>query len=286
MYKKLLFTILLSGSLNAQTYSNTTVTAIPDNNTTGVTSTIPISLVQTINDPSKVTIKMDLTHTWIGDVTVALVVPGGSGVGSIALLKRLGSTTTTGVGSSANFLAGNVLSFNSAAAATISTTGLTDTSNIPTGVYLPTASSTLLPTEYTVANLSTLFSGLAVNGNWAIKLFDAADEDTGSLNNWQVVFDTGTFLGVNTSIVSNPGLSVLGNPFNETLNLKINTAAKDVKFDIYSMDGKKVYSHHQSASKNANGEIKIPTESWASGLYILSPVLNGEKLMNIKLIKK
>ena len=286
MNKKLFFSILLSGVLGAQTFSNTTLTAIPDNSTAGVISTIPVNLVKTISDPSKVTIKMDLTHTWCGDVTVGLVVPGGATSGAIALIKRLGSTTTTGAGSSVNFAAGNILAFNSAATAyVVPGTGGTN-SSVPAGTYLPTVSSTLAPTDYTVANLTTLFTNLSVSGNWSLKLFDAAVGDTGSLNNWQVVFDEGTFLGVNTSIVSTPALSVLGNPFKETLNLKLNTSAKDVRFDIYSMEGKKVYSYQQSASKNASGDLKIPTESWSSGVYILSSVVNGEKMMTIKLIKK
>lgn len=286
MNKKLLFSILLSGSLSAQTYSNNVATPIPDNdNVTGTTSVIPVSLVQTISDPSKVSVKLALTHTWGGDVTAALVVPGGASTGSIALLKRIGSTTATGVGTGADFAAANVLTFNSAASGTIVTTGLTGTSIIPAGVYLPSGLAVSNPVAYSPANLATLFNNLAVNGNWTLKLFDGAADDTGSLNNWQVVFDPGTFLGVDTSIVSNPALSVLGNPFRETLNLKVNTAVKDVKFDIYSVDGKKVYSHNQSAMV-ANGELKIPTASWAPGLYILSPSLNGEKLMSIKLIKK
>ena len=82
MNKKLFFSILLSGVLGAQTFSNTTLTAIPDNSTAGVISTIPVNLVKTISDPSKVTIKMDLTHTWCGDVTVGLVVPGGATSGA------------------------------------------------------------------------------------------------------------------------------------------------------------------------------------------------------------
>ncbi|WDF46325.1 proprotein convertase P-domain-containing protein [Chryseobacterium sp. KACC 21268] len=286
MNKKLFFAILLSGALGAQTFSNTTLTAIPDNSTAGVTSSIPVSLVETISDPSKVSVKLALTHTWSGDVTVGLVVPGGATTGAIALIKRVGSTTATGVGSSANFGSANVLTFNSAATAPISTVGLLTGDNIPAGTYLPSVSATTNPADYTVANLSTLFTGLAVNGTWSLKLFDSVASDTGSLNNWQVVFDPGTFLGVNTSIVSTPGLSVLGNPFKETLNLKVNTSAKDVKFDIYSMDGKKVYSYNQNASKNSSGDLKIPTESWTSGMYILTPIVNGERLMTIKLIKK
>lgn len=286
MNKKLFFAMLLSGVLGAQTFSNTTLTAIPDNSTTGVISSIPVSLVQTISDPSKVSVKLALTHTWSGDITVGLVVPGGASTGAIAIIKRLGSTTATGVGSSANFGSANVLTFNSAATAPISTVGLLTGDNVPAGTYLPSVSSTLIPTDYTVANLSTLFTGLAVSGNWSLKLFDNASGDTGSLNNWQVVFDPGTFLGVNTSIVNTPGLAVLGNPFKETLNLKVNTSAKDVKFDIYSIDGKKVYSYNQNLSKNTSGDLKIPTENWSSGIYILTPVVNGERLMTIKLIKK
>ena len=285
MKTKLLFSIILAGNLTAQTYSNNTVTPIPDNNVAGTTSIIPMSLVQTISDPSKVSIKLALTHTWGGDVTAALVVPGGASTGSIALIKRLGSTTAAGVGTGADFAAANVLSFNSAASGPINTTGLTGASVIPAGVYLPSGSAISNPTDYSPANLSTLLNGAAVNGDWTLKLFDGAVDDTGSLNNWQVVFDAGTFLGIDTAIINNPGLSVMGNPFKETLNLKINTAAKDLKFDIHSMDGRKVYSYNK-ATIGMNGEIKIPTDSWASGVYILSPNLNGEKLMNIKLIKK
>lgn len=285
MKTKLFFSVLLAGSLSAQTYSSNTVVSIPDNNVAGTTSTIPVSLVKTINDPSKVSINFDITHTWSGDLTIALVVPGSSGVGSNALLKRVGSVTATGVGSGANFVAGNIISFNSAAAGPINTTGLVSASNIPAGVYLPTASATLIPEDYTVADLSAMFNNLAVAGDWTVKLFDNATGDIGSVNNWQVVFDAGTFLGVDTSIINNPALSVMGNPFKESLNLKINTAAKDVKFDIYSMDGKKVYSQSKIAA-DANGQLKIATDSWPAGMYILSPVLNGEKLMNIKLIKK
>lgn len=196
------------------------------------------------------------------------------------------STAPTSIGSSVNFGAGNILAFNSLATAqVVPGTGGTN-SNVPAGTYLPTQGAALAPTAYSVTNLATLFTNLAVNGTWSLKLLDGSAGDTGKLNNWQIVFDAGTFLGVNTSIVSTPGLSVLGNPFKETLNLKVNTAAKDVKFEIYSMEGEKVYSYHQASSKNTNGELQIPTANWSAGMYILNSVVNGEKLMSIKLIKK
>ena len=285
MKKLLFFSICLSGLVSAQTYSNPTSFPIPDSNTTGIQSNIPVALVKTISDPSKVSVNLDLTHTWSGDITAALVVPGSSGVGPIALLKRIGSTTTTGVGSSANFLAGNVLKFNSAASGVL-VPPAGSASNIPGGIYLPTEGATLLPVDYSVANLTTLFTNLQVNGTWALKVFDTSGGDSGSLNNWQIVFDAGTFLGIDTTITSTPGLTVMGNPFKETLNLKVNTAAKNVQFDIYSMDGKKVYSYDQKGSKIANSDLKISTDKWSAGIYILTPVVNDEKLMSIKLMKK
>lgn len=288
MNKNIFFFILLSGILTAQTFSNTTLTAIPDNSLVGTTSIVPVSITKTISNPAKVTIKLDLTHSWAGDVTIALVPPGGTETGAIALLKRMNNTIPTATGCNANFLAGNIIAFNSAATVKlIGLTGWNTNTNIPAGVYLPSSENiNTIPTGYSEADLSTLFSNLAVNGDWKLKLFDSVNNDTGSLNNWQVVFDEGAFLGVNTSIVSTPGLSVLGNPFRETLNLKVNTSAKDVKFDIYSINGKKVYSYQQSTSKNTSGDLKIPTENWNAGVYILAPVVNGEKLMTIKIIKK
>lgn len=275
----------LSGLLGAQTYSNPTAVPIPDNNPIGGQSDIPVALVKTITNPSKVTINLDLSHTWCGDVTVGLVVPGGSTTGAIALLKRIGSVTPTGVGSSANFLAGNVLSFNSAATNLV-VPPVGSALNVPAGIYLPTGSATLLPADYSIADLSTLFNNVAVNGTWSLKFLDSAGGDTGTLNNWQVVFDPGTFLGVNTTITSTPGLTVLGNPFKETLNLKVNTAARDVQFDIYSMDGKKVYSYKQGIMNNSSGNLQIATGNWSAGIYLLTPTVNGEKLMSIKLMKK
>lgn len=279
MKKLLFFTICISGFMSAQTFSNTTQTFIPDNNLTGVQSDIPVNISGTITDPSKVFIKMDLAHTWSGDLTIALLRPGQSATGPIALIKRMGTST---VGSSSKFISGEVITFNAAATNFVNIAG----STIPAGTYKPTAGTNVNPTDYTVADLSSLFSNLAINGTWSLKLFDSSGGDLGRLNNWQIVFEAGALLGIDTSVVSNPGLSVLGNPFTETLNLKINSLAKEVKFNIYSMDGKKVYSYEQNSSKNTNGELKISTDKWSTGMYILSPIVNGEKLMNIKLLKK
>jgi len=59
------------------TGSNTTATAIPDNNTTGITSTINIGTNLTIKSMS---VGVNITHTWRGDVKIDLVGPDGTTV--------------------------------------------------------------------------------------------------------------------------------------------------------------------------------------------------------------
>ena len=192
MKKLLFFSICISGMIGAQIFSNTTPAFIPDNNSSGVLSNIPVNIVGTIADHSKVFIKMDLNHTWCGDLTIVLIRPGQSGTGPIALVKRMG---TSSVGSGADFLTGRVIAFNSAATEFVDVAA----STIPAGTYLPTAGVNIYPQEYTLADLSAMFTNLPINGTWSLKLFDNSSGDSGKLNNWQVVFEAGAVLGIDTS---------------------------------------------------------------------------------------
>ncbi|WP_435528945.1 proprotein convertase P-domain-containing protein [Lysobacter enzymogenes] len=60
-----------------QTYSNATDVNIPDNNATGVTSSIAVS-GRTGNAPSNAQVAVDIVHTYQGDLIVDLVAPDGS----------------------------------------------------------------------------------------------------------------------------------------------------------------------------------------------------------------
>jgi serine protease len=60
-----------------QTYTNGTDVSIPDNNNTGVTSTIAVS-GRTGNAPSNAQVAVNIVHTYIGDLIVDLIAPDGS----------------------------------------------------------------------------------------------------------------------------------------------------------------------------------------------------------------
>jgi serine protease len=62
-----------------RTYTNTTVISIPDNNSTGITSTIDVTDLMVI---SEMAVTVDITHTYIGDLRVTLTSP----IGTLATL--------------------------------------------------------------------------------------------------------------------------------------------------------------------------------------------------------
>ncbi len=147
---------------------------IPDNNATGVSSTISITDNFTIAD---VTVTLNnLTHTWIGDLVASLTnLTTGT---TVNLFNRVGRTTL-GVGDSTNF-SGNY-SFNDTFTGSLWTTaaGLNGIANIPSGNYYATAATG------TVSLLSA-FSGQSALGDWQLNIQDRTGLDTGSLGSWSL----------------------------------------------------------------------------------------------------
>ncbi|WP_172806772.1 S8 family serine peptidase [Endozoicomonas arenosclerae] len=63
-----------SGGGSSDEFSNTTPVAIPDNNTTGITSTVNSTRS---GDSGTVTVSVNITHTYRGDLKIQLVAPNG-----------------------------------------------------------------------------------------------------------------------------------------------------------------------------------------------------------------
>jgi len=285
--KLLLSALFFSALMQAQTYTNGTATPIPDAvagaggacgsnvvSPTPVSSTINVPLTATITDPTTLTINLDLVHTWIGDVVVELETPAGTTCG---LIKRLGSTALdTSCGDASTFTAGNVLSFNSANATPISVVPAT----IPAGSYAPSGGLAATPATVTLCNLATFLNGVAINGDWKLNLSDYGAGDTGSLNTWSIVY---TGLGGEEFVFTN-AVSVLGNPFENELIVKVNNLSTSTAvMNLYAMDGKlvnttNVYNFAESTS--------IETSRLTQGVYLLVAEIDGVTQKAIRVIKK
>jgi subtilisin-like proprotein convertase family protein len=172
-------------------FTNTTPVVIPDNNSTGVTSAITVSGISpaALSATSVVSVKLNLTHTYDGDLSISLIAPSGN---TILLSNRRG-------GSGDNFT--NTI-FN------MSATTLIANGTAPfTGSFKPDG------------NFSSLTGN--ANGTWLLKVQDLANVDTGRIQNWSLTINNLVPETINYSWTSSPAgfTSALQNPSdNPTIN--------------------------------------------------------------------
>jgi subtilisin-like proprotein convertase family protein len=167
------------------TFENNTAVNIPDRNSADFPSgesTIAISQNGTIIDASKVSIELDIAHTFGADVAIELIAPNGDKCG---IINKINNTE--------EFVTDNKLTFN-----TLHTAFLVPIGGVyVTGNYAPTFAPDLTqigtPVSITPIALSTFFTGKNINGTWKLKMYDCAPADVGKLNSWKIKFDTGAF---------------------------------------------------------------------------------------------
>ena len=284
--KLLFYALFFSSLLQAQTYTNTTVIPLADGSpgcasnsvTPGMTSsTITVPIAGTIIDPNSLTINLDLTHTWIGDLVVEVETPANT---KCVLLKRMGATGATpdtDCGDNSNFVAGNILSFKSSNTTLIDYAAGTTAYNIPSGNYAPTGvGPTDYPNTYSLCNLTTFFNGVSVNGNWKLNVRDSGGGDTGSINSWSLVF---TALS-NEEFVFTNAVSVLGNPFENELIVKINNlSTSSALLNLYATDGKLV---NQTNVTTFEESTSINTTTLSKGVYFLVAEIDGVTQKSIR----
>ncbi len=242
-----------SGTVDTRTFSSGDVPkSIPDNNSTGVSSTLTLNDGHSIQDFQ---VTVNITHTYIGDLVVSLISPSGTEVilsnregGSADNINKTYSLTnfngqdavgtwTLKVKDLAQYDTGTIDSWSLTVKATYSstthdfsstdtpisipdnnTTGITSTLNVSASatvtsfdvtvnithtyigdlivtLYAPNGSSTVLSNREggSADNINktwtvTASSGLAIHGDWKLKVTDNAGADVGTLDNWKLSF--------------------------------------------------------------------------------------------------
>jgi subtilisin-like proprotein convertase family protein len=155
--KTILFDTNSNGILDSKTVSSGTVNiAIPDNNLTGISSTIAISgfpaNVQDVN------VTLNITHTYVEDLQIFLTGPSGA---KIPLIVNRG---------------GNGQNFTNTTLddeATFSIASITAAQNPFTGSYRPESAL-------------SIFDGTPANGNWTLNILDDFPADVGTLVSWSL----------------------------------------------------------------------------------------------------
>lgn len=157
--------------------------AIPDGSPVGVT-TPPLTLAPDGTTILDVVVSMNITHSWIGDLNVALsydhdCTPGTAPFGPVSVMCRqqlAGCPVDNCCGCSGD-LAGTYVFGTNGATKEIAATAAQCTAVIPTGCYRSAVES---------AFSFSVFSGLRKDGCWTLSLQDGAGLDTGTLQSWRI----------------------------------------------------------------------------------------------------
>ena len=208
-------------------FTNATVTPIPDNgcgSNSAATAAVVVSGQPTTVPSSKIAVRLNISHTFDGDLKIYLISPQG----------QVLCLTADNSGSGANF---TNTTFSDAGIAPLTFGGAPYT-----GIYKPQggAPAPACISGAFINNFATFnFGSINPNGTWTLRVFDAAAVDVGTLNNWSISFSGPESFNTAEQASYIPYFSAAGGLLSSPLykaangNLGIGTDNPQQKLDIF-----------------------------------------------------
>ncbi len=213
--------------------SNVPLTIATQANVT-VNSTLNIPTGGIIND---VNIFMDVTHSWINDITATLISPAGT---EVQLFVRPCSGAQDII-------------------ATFDDSGSDVVCGSVPGIVGTVRSSQLL----------SAFNGQNSTGNWTLRIFDGFSRDGGSLNGWSLSFCTVQALGLEEVETNISDLVIYPNPNNGNFNLQFTSNTdNEIKVNIHDIGGREIFSKTYSNTGLFNESLQM--NNVQSGVYLVT----------------
>jgi len=226
----------------SEVFSSSPSAAIPDDNPAWSTDGLTSTSTKTFGSGVTLQMNVNTTHTYIQDLTFAVLSPGGT---QLTLVSRpCGGENDINV----NFYdgAGTIV----CAAPTI-------------GDVSPTQAFSAL-------------DGETANGTWTLGFNDQGAADTGTLNSWSVtICETTEVLGVEEQNGNFTNFSVFPNPGKGKVTVNL-SSDQDVRMSLYDVRGRNVYSElHSNNSVTFSKEVDF--SAMASGIYLLNVESGNQK---------
>mgnify|MGYP001035325943 FL=1 len=211
-----------------------------------VTSTLTVADLGTI---SSLNVNVDITHSYISDLVVALYHP---------------DQTTYAI------LWGRECDSEDGFDVTFDDEGSSISCANPTvGTYVP-------------YEALSVFDGMATAGDWELVIIDGYNGDLGNLNDWSIEFCTESSLSTPDTSMSFENVTIYPNPNNGSFTLKLQSAtANEIKVNIFDIRGRKIYNN--TFDNNTNFKQTIELGSVQSGMYLMT-VSDGSKQTTKRLI--
>tara|TARA_B110000459_G_scaffold2990_1_gene3401 strand:- start:627 stop:2687 length:2061 start_codon:yes stop_codon:yes gene_type:complete len=205
----------------------------PDEYGDSLQNTIEIS---DLGDINSLTVNVDITHTYIQDLQVALFHPD---LETYAIIWQRSCEDQDAFEITFDDNGSEI-----------------DCTNLTTTTYLP------------FQDLS-IFNGMDSAGEWLIYIRDGYNGDTGMLNDWSIEICSEQTLSTPELNTSLEQVSIYPNPNNGsfTVELQSNTF-NNVSIDIYDIRGRKIYS--QDYGNNSNFKQVIELGNIESGVYLMT----------------
>lgn len=213
-----------------------------------ITSSLDIAESGTIDN---LTVSMNITHTWVGDLTVKLISPQGT---EVILFEEIcwDSDDVAAV-------------FN-------------DNGNTVFCGSSPALNGILMPKE----SLSA-FNGQSQEGIWTLSVFDEFGEDGGALNSWSLNICK-TEPGLGTEETAFDHFSLYPNPNNGNFNIRFNSVTgNDIRIGVYDMRGRQIFG--QVYANNGFFEQSLGLGNASAGVYLVT-VADGDRKITKRIIVK
>ncbi|WP_291137795.1 reprolysin-like metallopeptidase [Flavobacterium sp. UBA7663] len=214
---------------------------------TNVPLTIPttanVTINSTLNIPSgglisDVNITMNVSHTWINDMTATLISPSGTQV-------QLFAQPCTSA---------SILNIN----ATFDDSG----SNVVCGTN-PGISGTVRSSQ-----LLSAFNGQNSTGTWTLRILDSFNQDGGSLNSWSLNICTIQPLSIDDNEIKISDLIIYPNPNNGNFNIQFTSNTGEIKVNVHDIRGREIYSKSYTNSGLFNENLQLSNVQ--SGVYLVT----------------
>ncbi|MEP0262671.1 HYR domain-containing protein [Dokdonia sp.] len=170
--------------ITSMTGTSTEIVDIPDNDQTGINSTLTLSnLIPDNHIITDMTVEISMDHTWVGDLTFELIAPNGE--------TLIVYTRPSGFGDNSNLEGDFPITFTDDATTSadnigvgIDTAGTICQASESPCEYFPSAGANGF--EQFIATLNA--TNTDFNGDWTLHVTDDQGGDSGTLNTWSIHF--------------------------------------------------------------------------------------------------